>query len=601
MDSKAAYLCAECAIPVGQAVSYLCGHVACDHCFLNSPDGAICSKCISPLKGKSTTSDGTLEDDNVCKCVENSKISSFCVSCRLLVCLNCTRDLHAGHILLDPHVAADRLRGILSRTISSAQDLERLKSRYAPSSTALGSEEAHFNSIYKTRDAINRYCDDLISAVEQLRKNTLNELSRCEAGNGFVMAQLAKLDSCSSAASELLTSEDESVCTYGTRAIKDLCDIINSVAVAPHEATETAGIDASGVVMLRCSLPAAMKAISEAVQIASTPPPPISVRIEYVDSGKLLLTWDVPEDVRYLTSNIMYEVQMKSLNSVESDASAENTGFVTCGSFKTTNLVVDCRHGSVVSVRVRCVSISGAHSTWSHSNTVQTPSLKYFAIEYLEHGVDQGIIHWIETKGRNIPWRNGSPSCSVKVFKYVFSEAQHDRNGAAHARRHRGLAQPMVAATKGDEHWFIAKQEYQRDDSGFFKKIKLCLSSGLDEAWIAVDLGSSVSARVSRYCLGFDSHINHEAISWVLQGASNLDGPWITIHTHAHKPLSTAFHKHESRGSWEVNRCDEYFRFFRVFQAPNDDKHKSGFRGQPLLACTGFEIYGSLKLIDSQI
>jgi hypothetical protein len=254
---------------------------------------------------------------------------------------------------------------------------------------------------------------------------------------------------------------------------------------------------------------------------------------------------------------------------------------------------------------------SGTRSPWCESEMIHVPRSFSKEFKYLHNKDTNGILYWLATNGHVEDWRNPHSMGYVTVSKYIPEGSSGNVHGNSPVRAlvrskpqvsvgyraHRDLQMPAVSAPSNDEHYFVERPDYGLDANGFPKRMRCCVTSGSDGAWICVDFGPHKKVQARRYCLGFDSHVNHLAVRWVLEGSNDCQGPWTLLHDHVAKDLSSVFDTHESHGSWEVpisSGQDEAFRYFRVHQPSSHTSASAGFRGRPALACTGFELYGNM-------
>ena len=115
-------------------------------------------------------------------------------------------------------------------------------------------------------------------------------------------------------------------------------------------------------------------------------------------------------------------------------------------------------------------------------------------------------------------------------------------------------------------------------------------TSSQANSWMKVDLGSTRTLVVDRYCLRYGrNNVQYMLRSWNLEG-SNDDVNWSILRQHNNDTsmAETAY----SEGHWDVNSAasNSPYRFFRIVQTGKDA------RGYDNLMCSGMELYGKLRL-----
>lgn len=515
----------------------------------------------------------------------------------------------------------------------------------------------HLVDVLDSSALINEECDALIRLIEARRSQLHAKVSRTVSN---ASAALEGLRAGVEGALAQRTTILERIEAAKSKSDLDLCESYGSIMKDVGRDLHDCALEG----MLRASMDPKVlmqfnswdlhEGIAGFGHIANRPMAPLLFSVSNVVLGKVLLRWGAIAAVGHPghfhlggvvspaagadhARTLRYDVEIVVSNDdVLSGAFQKGSGSSVSHKFRAGEVIQIGTFGSDVTekcfdvlaygghhvfFRVSSVDVnSGARSPWCESEMIHVPRSFSKEFKHVHDKDSNGILYWLATNGQVEGWRNPHTMGHVNVTKLIPEAPSghiigNSPSGAfvrsrPHAvvghRSHRDLQAPVVAVPSNDEHFFVERPDYGLDANGFPRRMRCCTSSGTDGAWICIDFGPHKRVHARRYCLGFDSHVNHLAVRWVLEGANDSQGPWTLLHEHVAKDLSTVFDTHESQGSWEVSSGssssgdqEAAFRYFRVHQASTHSSTSAGFRGRPALSCTGFELYGNMIVAPS--
>jgi hypothetical protein len=191
--------------------------------------------------------------------------------------------------------------------------------------------------------------------------------------------------------------------------------------------------------------------------------------------------------------------------------------------------------------------------------------LLYFEHEAPLGRLGKGYMYYIATDKGKKEWKNAHESGSVRVTvssKSSISGYSNESDVVNH------------------EYPGIFSTSNERDEQD-------------DDQWVTIDLLNNAPICPNHYALSaFGDSGGHgfEIRNWLFQGSNN-NQHWTTLRKHENDTSMSCNNDHENEhvGSWKIENCTTFYRYFRIFGVGKQEHPKYN-----MLGLGGFEIYGKV-------